>query len=135
MDAPWNVDDRRLRQFAVFWILFSFGFAIRFCWPTRANEYAALAAGLAVLLGVVGWRRPYIIRPIYVAWMVAVTPVSWIVSKTVLAVIFFGLFTPVSLFFRILGRDALNLKPQSGAKSLWIPKRLSNNPRQYLRQY
>jgi hypothetical protein len=130
-----QTDDRRLRQFAILWVLFFFCLAVRYFWPTHAVYPAALGSGIAFFFGVAGWRWPPVIRPVYVSWMVAATPVGWIISRLVLAILFFGLFTPLAFLFRILGRDALNLRAQPETKSYWIAKTISNDPCQYLRQY
>jgi hypothetical protein len=130
-----QADDRRLRQFAVLWILFTLGLAIRYSSLTRPLNAVIVAGGLAVFLGVAGWLQPVIIRPLYVGWMIVVTPINWLVSHLVLAGLFFGLFTPIGLLLRVLGRDALNLKDQPSARSLWIPKSISSDPKNYLNQF
>ena len=51
--------------------------------------------------------RPEWLRSIYVGWMVLAFPIGWTVSQVMLAVMFFGLFTPIGLVFRLIGRDPL----------------------------
>ena len=46
-------------------------------------------------------------RLIYVGWMVLAFPIGWTVSQVMLALMFFGLFTPIGLVFRLIGRDPL----------------------------
>ena len=48
--------------------------------------------------------------------------------------LFFGLFTPVGLFFKLIGRDALTRRyiPEQG--SYWEPKPGAADIRSYLRQ-
>lgn len=134
-DVWWQPGDRQLRQFAVLWVLFSLGLAVRCCWPDRSIFPAAAAFGLAVLIGVFGWFRPPIIRPLYVSWMIAVYPIGWTVSRITLAVLFYGLFTPLGLLLRILGRDALGLKLDPELETYWVSKETSDDPRRYLQQY
>lgn len=74
----------------------------------RADPSATLAGGL---LGVLA----ELLRPIYVAWMVAAFPIGWTISLVVMAAMFYGLFTPIGLFFRLIGRDSMELQA-----SLWI---------------
>lgn len=57
---------------------------------------------------------------------------GFVISHLILTVIFFGLFTPLGLLLRWLGKDLLRLRP--GEKSGWIPARPRDN-RSYYRQY
>ena len=45
---------------------------------------------------------------IYVGWMILAFPIGWTISQVILVVMFFGLFTPIGLIFRLLGRDPLH---------------------------
>ena len=51
-----------------------------------------------------------------------------------LAVLFYGLFTPVALLFRLIGRDALSLRRRAGTASYWKPKPAAPAVRSYFRQ-
>ena len=135
MDVPWKVDQKRLRQFAVLWIMFFLGLALRFSWLSSPISPAVAISILAILIGVAGWFRPNIIRPIYVAWMIAVFPIGWTVSRLTLAILFHGVITPLGLFFRLMGRDALDLNRKPEVNSYWVSKEISNDPRRYLEQY
>ena len=68
---------------------------------------ALVLAGLALVVGLLGLVAPRLIRPIYVGWMIAAFPIGWVMSHVVQALILYGLFTPVALVFRLIGRDAL----------------------------
>ncbi|HXG08244.1 MAG TPA: hypothetical protein VNK04_00480, partial [Gemmataceae bacterium] len=89
--------DRTLRQFAGLCLLFFGGLA---CWEYfgRGHPTAALVlAGLAAVLGLGGWAWPRGIRPVFVTAMALTFPIGWVISRVLLAVLFFGLFTPVAL--------------------------------------
>jgi hypothetical protein len=62
-------------------------------------------------------------------------PLGWLVSQLVLAILFYGVFTPLALVFRLIGRDALALKKPSGEATFWRPKPTPSDPRRYFRQY
>src|SRR5690349_1488987 len=103
-DIPFSPTERTLRQFAGLWILFFAGLA---CWQAfvRSNLFFAAAAGaLAVSIGPVGLVRPRLIRPIFVGWMVVAFPIGWVMSRVLLGIVFYGIFTPLALFFRLCGR-------------------------------
>ena len=55
---------------------------------------------------------------------------GWINTRIILSVMFYLVFTPIAVFFRIIGRDGLRLKKDKNAKSYWtdrgeIPKKES----------
>jgi hypothetical protein len=90
---------------------------------------------IVLLLGVVGLFKPAILRPLYLGWMVVTFPIGWIVSKLILATLFYGVFTPLGVCFRIFGRDALCLKLQGETNSYWIPKETPEDPGRYFQQF
>ena len=67
--------------------------------------------------------------------MVAVFPIGWTMSKVIMAVIFYGVFTPVAVLFRLMGRDALHLRRQPNADTYWLPKPQAAGVGQYFRQF
>ena len=53
---------------------------------------------------------PRAILPLYKAWIWVGEKVGLVVSRVILAIIFFGIFTPLGIIFRLFGRDILGLK-------------------------
>src|SRR6185295_8198865 len=88
----------------------------------QAERQGVLFICLAVVGAVVGMIAPRALRPVFVGWMIAVFPIGWLVSHALLAVVFYGVFTPLSLAFRALGRDALR-RQRSNDASYWLSKR------------
>ena len=102
-DIQFDPPRKTLRQFAGLWLVIFGGMAL---WQGLVRERAGLASILAVLaltIGPLGLARPDWMRRIYVGWMILAFPIGWTVSQVMLAVIFFGLFTPIGFFFRLLG--------------------------------
>src|SRR5262245_4013799 len=119
-DIPGNPSQRTLRQFAALWLLFLGGLG---CWHLllRVNTlYGWSLLALAVGAGVPGLIRPGLLRPLFVGWMILAFPVGWLISHLVLAVLFYGVFTPLGLWFRLRGRDPLRRK-RMRAPSYWQP--------------
>ena len=67
-------------------------------------------------------------------WMRFGLLLGLVVSPIVLGLIFFGLFTPIALFFRLIRRDELRLKFIRKA-SHWILRNESINSESFRRQY
>jgi Saxitoxin biosynthesis operon protein SxtJ len=49
--------------------------------------------------------------------MVLVFPIGWTISHAILGVVFYLIFSPAALLFRIIGRDALALTPRPNVAS------------------
>src|SRR5262245_25681388 len=130
-----NPAARTLRRFAGLSILFFGSLAgwqgFLHGWTTAA----ILLAVVAVLVGALGLIRPQAIRWIYVSWMIATYPIGWVTSQVILAAMFFGVITPVALYFRLLGRDALHRRRQPQNATYWAPKPTANDAASYLRQF
>jgi hypothetical protein len=133
-DISFRPPNRMLRQFAGLWIVF---FGLMAFWQGYLHERTTLGwvlAALAITVGPLGLAWPQAVRWVYVAWMVLAFPIGWTISNGILALLFFVMFTPVALVFRLMGRDALGLKPKPDAATYWVEKPIITDPRRYLYQ-
>src|SRR5262249_17737686 len=134
-DIPLAPPNRLLRQFAVLWTVFFAGLA---CWHGYFHDHRVTAIALAVLalsVGPLGLAKPQAIRWVFVGSMVATFPIGWVVSRLVLACLFYGIFTPVGLVFRVMGRDALHHRRHPDERTYWTAKPAAHDPKSYLRQF
>jgi hypothetical protein len=80
-----------------------------------------------------GW-----LRPIYVVLMCITLPIGFVVSAVLLRVIYYLVITPMALWFKIRGRDAMNRRLDPEADSYWLDHRDVTRPRvpaSYFRLY
>jgi Saxitoxin biosynthesis operon protein SxtJ len=134
-DIPFQPSRRTLRQFASLWFVFFTGLA---CWQGFARGRVGLAfalGALAVSVGLLGLMSPQRVRLVYVGWMVLVFPIGWTVSTLLLAALFYAVFTPVGLLFKLVGRDALARRPRRWQDTYWAPKGAAADVRGYFRQF
>lgn len=124
-----------LRQFAAMWIVFFGGAAAWQQFARHRPTFAVVLAVLAVTVGPLGVAWPRAIRPVFIGWMALAYPIGWIVSRIVLAVVFYFVFTPVAWVFRLIGRDVLELKSQPAATTYWHSKPTVADQSAYLRQF
>jgi hypothetical protein len=134
-DIQFRPSDKTLRQFAGIWIVFFGGIAAYQGYFRERTAVALVLGSLAAVVGLLGLAAPRSIRPIYVGWMIVAFPIGWVVSHLILALIFYGLFTPLAALFRLMGRDALHRRRAHGADTYFVPKATPADPRSYLRQY
>ena len=133
-EIDWRPNSRTLRQFAALWLLF-FGML---AWRTGHHAHTEAALGLGMLAGVVGsagllW--PASVRLLFVTLTALTLPVGWVVSRLILALVFYGLFAPLGALFRLRGRDALQLRRGPARSSYWEPKTIPDDPRRYLQPF
>lgn len=74
-------------------------------------------------------------RMIYVALVAVTFPIGLVVSFTLLAIFYFLLLTPVGLFFRLIGRDALGRKFDPTADSYWLQRNPPEKLERYFQQF
>jgi hypothetical protein len=131
-DLPFRPSTRTLRQFAVLWIFF---FAAISYWHEAFRGPWLLASALGIGIGLGGLAMPRLIRPVFVGWMIAVFPLGWIVSRVLLACVFYGVFLPVGLCFRLVGRDVLERRYDPGKDTYWTRKDYRTDLAGYFRQF
>ena len=81
--------------------------------------WALAAGGVFLLLAI---AMPGVLQPLNRAWFQFGLLLGKIVNPIVLSLLFFFLFTPAAVLFRLFGKDLLRLKPVPGAKSYWIQR-------------
>lgn len=135
IDLDLNPKPRALRTFGIAAAVVFGGlgaFAWQRGWIGDGPAYAAFAIGAFSLLCALAW--PPGNRPLYVVLSIVAWPIGLVVSYLVLGALFFLVFTPVGLFFRLIGRDALRLRrPRTGA-TYWVPYERRGTLERYFRQ-
>ena len=127
----WRPSNRQLRQFGL--ISLAALPLIGWWWGGGLWVVGGLAAAGACIasLGLI-WPRS--LRPIFVAFSLISLPIGLVVGELTLMFIFFGVFLPLGLLFRVAGRDALHLRSNRGSESYWQPKPQPAGPATYYRQ-
>ncbi len=134
-DIDFNPSQRTLRQFGGL-SLFVFGAMAGYQGIVRHHPIAAAVCGtLALAIGVPGLIKPSLIRHVFVGATILTFPIGWIVSKIILGCMFYGLFTPIALLFRMIGRDSLSLRPHPAAATYWVPKARTTDPSRYFHPF
>jgi hypothetical protein len=100
---------------------------------------SAWTAGALLVLGalVLGCTvsRPQLFRRPFVWLSKILFPIGFVVSEIVLAAVFFLVFTPIGLCFRLLRRDALSRKFDATRATYWEDVSHPRSAESYFRQY
>src|SRR5262245_56502437 len=116
----WN-SSRTLRQFALLCLLIFGSLALSAYYWHKQQRLALIFAVLSVVLGVGGLIWPRGIRPAFITAITLTIPIGWVMSRLLLAMLFFVFFTPMALLFKLIGRDALSRRFVPEQKSYWEP--------------
>ena len=141
----WRPSTKQLRSFGVIAALFAVGVGIR-VFLTGSLVGLALGGPAGRILAYAFWgigalclalalAVPKGLWPLYVALNAAALPIGLVLSFVILSGLFYLLFTPVSLVFRLLGRDALHRKFDLQADSYWVPCETHMDMSGYFRQF
>jgi hypothetical protein len=144
VEIQWNPDRRQLRAFgfmaSVMCLLLGVwaraGYVL--AWPVAAETAARAATTFwmgALACGVLAVVRPPMLRPVYLLLTLIGFPIGIVVGHVILAVVYYGVLTPIAVVFRIAGRDALQRTPDSTAASYWIPRQSADDAHRYYRQF
>ncbi len=96
---------------------------------------AAIFWILAVLGRLVGMIRPLWLRPVYLGLTLLTRPIGWIVSHVVLALVYYGVVTPIGLVLRMTGYDPLQRRFECDAETYWEPYKPDRGTERYLRPF
>lgn len=127
---------KQLQQFAWFsligfpligWLLLYYKFEFS---TTVAWVLTAIGVGIFVL----GMVSTNLIKPVFIGLMALAIPIGFVLSTLVLCGLYYLLFTPVALFFKLIGRDKLQRRWDPSATSYWVERKEVPLAR-YLRMY
>ena len=131
-----NPTRRQLNQFGFIWL----GFLVLFGAIARFKLDAPnLALGLwvaALVVPVVGWLIPSVMRAVFLGMSYAAWPIGFVVSHVILALVYYLVFTPVGLAMRIFGYDPMKRRFDDAAPSYWVVRDPAvTAPKRYFRQF
>ena len=132
--AHGETSDRTVRQFAALCGLMLGLAATRDVWVRGAVVRGEWLAAVAAIITIAGLARPRAIRPLFVAALAITRPIGLVVSRLLLGIMFYAIFTPLAFMFRLSGRDALHRRRQDGARTYWVVKGMPSDVRSYFKQ-
>lgn len=98
-----------------------------------AYPYFIIISAALILPGIV---IPSILKPIYKVWMSFAVVMGWFMTRVILTILFFLIFTPISLISRLFGAKYLDVKIDKSAESYWNRRKSTEFRKQnYERQF
>ncbi len=141
VEINWRPGNRQLRQFGLIALV-----ALPFLgwwfggrpgltgWTPGQQLAVGILASIGLVLGGIGLVRPQLLRYVFLAAMIVALPIGLVISEVILLLIYYGMFAPIGLFFRLTNRDALKRTIDRRASTYWSPKAQPTNVDSYFRQ-
>lgn len=131
VQANFKPSDRQLRQFGTI-CLFALPL-LGWLWSASLSVLMMLA-GVGALIAVVSWVVPKLIGPLFIGLMLITVPIGMVVSELAMLLVYITVFLPIGCFFKITGRDRLQLKFDRNSATYWQPKQQPTSVKSYYRQ-
>ena len=107
-----------------FGVLFFVVFLALAFWPMlnngAPNYYLILLSLIFLILGLVNSK---ILSPLNKGWIKFGEILGKIIAPIVMAMVYFLILTPISLFVRLFGKDLIGMKFSNNIKSYWIKRK------------
>ena len=131
IEANWKPNFRQLWQFAV---LCAVALPlVAWLWGASGSVIAGVAVfGFAI--AILGYFQPQFVLPLFISATLITIPIGIVVGELALLSIYLVVFVPISLTFRLIQRDRLQLKKRNAKQSYWQPKLKPRSVASYYRQ-
>jgi hypothetical protein len=141
----WKPEPKQLQTFGIAAMVIFFGFGAWIWWShgifgvaISASIHSIAVTSMLIVAGIFGFAAllaPFALKPVFVFLSVITAPIGIALSFFIMTIIFFGMFTPIGLFFKLIGRDAMNRKIELTRCSYWTEREPSPPTERYFRQY
>jgi hypothetical protein len=136
-DVDWNPDKSGLRKFGLAVLI---GFSLiggLFYWRSESDWPVTplWLWGIGIVVGGLGLTGTRAALPLYWVWMGIAVAIGSVTSRLMLALVFYGVVTPMGWLGWIVGRDRLRLRKDSNADSYWVPIKPPEKKPDYQRQF
>ena len=88
----------------------------------KGGDIRIWAVAVSLLFVAVSIIKPELLTRFYQLWTKFGGFMGAIISKVMMFILYFGLFTPVSFVLKLLGKDLLDKKIDKSQKSYWIER-------------
>jgi len=85
----------------------------------RATDYYSCFFILSIASLLLGLAVPMLLKPVHKIWMTLAILMGWLMTRILLSILFFLVFTPMGLVARLFGKQFLDLKIDKKRRSYW----------------
>ena len=133
-----NTDKKQIRTFGIGLAVFLCIFASIYLYKHGLTTAPKILYSIAPVIFLLSLLVPKILKPIYISITFLAQCIGWVMSKLILGIQYYLVFTPIALFFRIIRKDLLERKFDFQKKSYWYLKsddKQQNTPESMEKQF
>ena len=86
-------------------------------WKEKESFQIFLAIGIILCLTAIA--LPSVLKPVYWIWMIFAIILGWFMTRVILSLLFFLIFTSIGLTLRLFGKQFLELRWDKSKESYW----------------
>ena len=122
------------KDLIIFALIWSLIFTIIGLYPLiDGNNIKIWSLVIAFVFVSIAIIKPTLLKKFYNIWIMVGELIAGVIAKIIMFILYFGVFTPYSIFLKILGKDLLNKKINKSRNSYWIER--EKQPQSMKKQY
>ena len=86
-------------------------------WKEKESFQIFLAIGIILFL--IAISIPAVLKPVYWIWMIFAIILGWFMTRLILSLLFYVIFTAIGLTLRLFGKQFLELRWDKSKESYW----------------
>ena len=86
-------------------------------WKEKESFQIFLAIGITLFLTAIA--IPGVLKPVYYIWMIFAIILGWFMTRLILSLLFYVVFTSIGLTLRFFGKQFLELRWDKSKESYW----------------
>ena len=86
-------------------------------WKEKESFQIFFAIGIILFLTAIA--LPSVLKPVYWIWMIFVIILGWFMTRVILSLLFYVVFTSIGLTLRFFGKQFLELRWDKSKESYW----------------
>jgi hypothetical protein len=124
---------KELRRFGITLAIVLALWSAYFFW--KGNSHHRYMVPIAGALFLAGGLFPVVLKPIYRVWMTIVVIIGFMLTKVILGVLYYLVFTPIGLISRLSGKRFLSLERDANKPTYWVYRKVQPSKDEYLKQF
>jgi len=86
-------------------------------WKEKESFQIFLAIGIILFLTAIA--LPSVLKPVYWIWMIFAIILGWFMTRVILSLLFYVIFTSIGITSRLFGKQFLELRWDNSKESYW----------------
>lgn len=110
---------QHVREFAYIFVIIALVYGTYQLYTQSTGSHFFWSVAVAAVLFFLGDFAPIILYPVWKVWMAIATALGFIVTSIVLTIMWLGVFMPLALILKIVGKKVMDLSFDRSRASYW----------------